>query len=787
MQDVRYAIRALLRTPAVTGTALVMLTLGIGATTGIFSVASGVLLRPLPFAEPERLVHVGTMGLTDFQGVRAQSRSVTSTAAYSSLNKNLQNVVEPERVAVVSAERTFFQTLGVQAASGRTFGPDDPLNVAVVSTGFARQRLGGTPLNGDVSVTLDGQPFAVIGVMPDGFQFPYRATATDIWVPADLPVTANRFQRIDAAIARLASGVTFAAAEAELRAIARQLDAQRGSSEQDAVFPMMPLMDSVVARSRNALLALLGAVGMLLLVACANVANILLARSEARRYEVGVRTALGASRGRLVRQFLVESMILAFAGGAAALVLAPSVTQLVLTFAGDAIPRAIEIAVDWRVFGFIAAVCVTTGLVFGLVPALSVTQPGVSGVVNALSYGRASRGRGATFVSKALVVGEIALACVLLTGAGLLLRAFVSLERTPTGAATENVLTMRMETRGLQTAPAGGTSGPRGATTQGRYFAAIEERVSRVPGVRAAGFVTQLPIQTEGNSGRFQIVGRPSDSRSGGPSARLRDATPGYFRAMGIPLRRGRLFPEIADTTDASMVLVNEALVHQYFGAEDPIGRVLDRGTIIGVVGDVRQNPRVAASPEIYAPLARTSYSTATLVINGSVPVEPLMGSLRAAIREVSPNQPVFNVRTMDSVLSVSHADLNLYLWLTGSFASLALVLSMVGIYGVVSYLVASRQREFGIRLALGAKGTTLLRMVLRQGAVLVIVGALIGVAGALALTRFLRAVLYGVTATDPLTFAAVMLLVVAVALVACVSPARRAMELDPATVLRRD
>ena len=384
-------------------------------------------------------------------------------------------------------------------------------------------------------------------------------------------------------------------------------------------------------------------------------------------------------------------------------------------------------------------------------------------------------------------MGEIALACILLTGAGLLLRAFVSLERTPTGASTGNVLTMRMETRGLQTTGGGAPADPGGATAAGRYFAAIEERVSRVPGVLAAGFVTQLPIQTEGNSGQFQIVGRPSDSRSGGPSARLREATAGYFRAMGIPLRRGQLFPEVADATDATMVLVNEALVHQYFGAGDPIGRVLDRGTIIGVVGDVRQNPRVPAAPEIYAPLTRTSYSTATLVIHGGVPVEQLTGSLRAAIREVNPNQPVFNVRTMDSVLAVSHADLSLYLWLTGSFASLALVLSMIGVYGVVSYLVASRRREFGIRLALGAKGITLVRMVLRQSARLVIPGALIGVAGSLALTRFLRAVLYGVTATDPLTFAAVMLLVVVVALAACISPARQAMSLDPLAVLRHE
>jgi putative ABC transport system permease protein len=511
-----------------------------------------------------------------------------------------------------------------------------------------------------------------------------------------------------------------------------------------------------------------------------NVTNLLLARSETRRQDVAVRMALGAGRGRLVSQYLTESIVLALAAGAAAALIALGGTKLLVALAGSQLPRAVEISLDWTVFLFLLAVSVTTGVAFGLVPALNATRADVSGMLKELG-GRGSRGRGSAMIIKGLVIAEIALAFILLIGAGLLLRAFLHLENAPTGIVADRVLTVRMETRGLfprQASPieaADSTTSP-----QGQYFRAIEERVLHLPGVRAAGFVTVLPIERAGNTGSFEITGRPVEAEGRRPTARLREVTPGYFRALGIPLRAGRLFTD----RDRGAV-VNEALVREYFPGENPIGRILDRGTIIGVVGDVRQSLRLPSEPEIYHSLAETGYSAATLVVSSQTAPEALVASLRAAIREVNPNQAVFNIRTMDGVIAASHPELDLYLWLIGLFACLALALALSGIYGVISYATAARRKEFGIRLALGADGGRLLRLVLAQGGVLIGAGLAIGVAGAIPLTGLLRAQLYGVAPTDPATFVVVGLVLACVAVAACLNPARRAMKLDPLTVLR--
>jgi putative ABC transport system permease protein len=493
-----------------------------------------------------------------------------------------------------------------------------------------------------------------------------------------------------------------------------------------------------------------------------------------------VRMALGAGRARLVRQYLTESMVLALAAGVAAVLIALGGRKLLVALAGSQLPRAVEIGLDWTVFLFLLAVSVTTGVAFGLLPALNATRVDVSGMLKELG-GRGSRGRGSAMIIKGLVIAEIALAFILLIGAGLLLRAFLHLENTPTGIVADRVVTVRMETRGLlprQASPieaADSTTSP-----QGQYFRAIEERVLHLPGVRAAGFVTVLPIERAGNVGSFEIAGRRVEAEGRRPTARLREVTPGYFRALGIPLRAGRLFTD----RDPGAV-VNEALVRQYFPGEDPIGRILDRGTIIGVVGDVRQNLRLPSEPEIYHPLAQTGYSAATLVVSSQTAPEALAGSLRVAIREVNPNQAVFNIKTMDDVITASHPELDLYLWLIGLFAGLALVLATAGIYGVISYATAARRKEFGIRLALGADGGRLLRLVLSQSGVLIGAGLAIGIAGALALARLLRAQLYGVAPTDPATFVVVGFVLACVAVAACLNPARRAMKLDPLTVLR--
>jgi putative ABC transport system permease protein len=383
-------------------------------------------------------------------------------------------------------------------------------------------------------------------------------------------------------------------------------------------------------------------------------------------------------------------------------------------------------------------------------------------------------------MNKGLVVVEIALAIILLTGAGLLLRALVALERAPTGIVADGVLTLRMQIVGLLPRQVSSAEADSRLSAQGRYFRAIEERVSQIPGLRAAGFVTRLHVQSAGNTAEFTVAGQPPPANGHGAHVRIREASPGYFRALGIPLRAGRLFTE-----PEPGIVVNETLVREHFPGVDAIGRALNRGTIIGVVGDVRQRLRLPAEPEIYSPLAGTGYSAATLVVSSPMPPDVLVGPLRAAIREINPNQTVFDVQTMDKVITASHADLDLSLWLIGAFAGLAFILSVTGVYGVLSYAVAARREEFGIRLALGADAGRVLRLVLAQGGLLVGVGVAIGIAGALALTGVLQTLLYGVTPTDPLTFVAATLLLVGVAMVACLNPARRATKVDPMSVLR--
>jgi len=781
MPDIRYAIRGLLRTPTVTFTALLIMALGIGATTAMFSVANAVLFRPLPFADPERLVQLGTVSVLEFQAYREQSRSFESLVSYRTVNKNLHDAADPQRISAVEAERGLFDLLGVPPLAGRTFAQDDPANVAVVSEGFWRRRFGAPTALGDRKILLDRQPYTVIGVMPGSFQFPYRATMTEVWIPAELPRTDNWALLIDAAVARVKPGAAVETAAAELRAVASRLEPLSRSSAGQGV-QMVPLTEAVVGRSRTGVLTLLGAVAMVLLIACANVANLLLVRAEGRKREVAVRRALGAGRGRLFRQFLTEAVVLALAAGVAAVFVAVAVTRVLATLAAAQMPRAFEIGLDWTAFLFLLTSAVATGVVFGVVPALQATRSDVTGLLNA-GGSRSSRGRGSATMINGLVVAEIALAFILLTGAGLLLRALIFLEGAPTGIAAGQVLTLRMETLGLLPDQSSPVVTDSGVTAQGRYFRAIEDRVRQIPGVREAGFVTRLHVQSPGFTGDVSIAGQPLPANGRGTPVRLREASPGYFRALGIPLRAGRMFTEAEPG-----LIVNEALVRQHFPAgADPIGRVLSRGTIIGVVGDVRQRLRVPPEPEIYRPIAGTGYSAATLAVSASLSADALVGPLRAAIREINPNQTIFDVATMDQVIATSHADLDLFLWLIGGFAGLAFALSIAGVYGVLSYAVAGRRKEFGIRLALGADGRRVLRLVLTQGGLLIGGGVLVGIAGALALTRLLQALLYEVTPTDPLTFTAAAVTLVGVAMAACLNPARRAMNVDPMSVLRHD
>ena len=779
MREIRRAMRALVRTPGVTGTAFVILALGMGATTAIFTVANGVLFRPLPLADPDRLVQFGTMGILEFQAYRERSRSFDSLISYRIVNKNLQDAGGPERITAVAAEPGLFELLGAAAAAGRTFGAGDPEQVAVVSDAFHRRRFAGRVSLEDWTLVLDGVPHTVIGVMPRSFQFPYSAASIDVWIPAALPRTDNWFQRIDVAIGRLRVGATIDSARAELSAIAASLEPLSRMRQRQSVVTL-PFIEAVVGRSRASILALAGAVALVLLIACANVANLLLARAESRRREAAICMALGAGRGRVFRQFLTESLLLTCAAAAAAAPAALAGTRMLLTLGGSQLPRASTIGVDWATFVFLIGGAVVIGVAFGVVPALHVLRGNV-GLVLCTTGERSSAGRRARRIGGALVIAEVALAFVLLTGAGLLLRTFYVLQRVPIGIESRQTLTARLETRGVLPPiplPAPDASG---FTAEGRYFRAIEERVLQIPGVRAAGFVSRLHVQSPGNLGQFTIAGQPAPA-GGSLPVRLREATPGYFRALGIPLRAGRLFTD----QDAGIV-VNDALVRAHFREEDPIGRVLNRGTIVGVVGDVRQNLRLPVEPEIYGSLTRASYSAATLVVTAEGASAALAPAVREAVRDVNPNQPLFDIRTMADVVRGSHAEVNLSFSVIGSLAVLALVLSVAGVYAVLSYTVSARRKEFGIRLALGADGTRLLRLVLRHAVTLIGLGMLIGAAGSLALTRFLRTLLYEVTPTDPATMAVTASALLIVAIVAAVNPAWRAAHIDPMVVLRYD
>jgi putative ABC transport system permease protein len=781
--DLRFALRRLGKSPGFALAAMGTLALGIGANTAIFSVVSGVLLRPLPFADPDRLVQlhatfppsgIGAIAFPDLEDWRKQSSSFESFIAYNSRGKNLEGIAGPERILTIGAERGLFRMLGVEARVGRTFRDDDPLQVAVIGAGLWKRRFGGDPSVIGRKIRLDGEDFTVIGVMPEGFQFPYRAANTELWLPEEPPAqSAQRlYRRSDFVAGRLKRGVTLAAARNELSIIAKRLERQYPDTNAGRGVRITPLSEMIVGGARTSLLLLLGAAGLVLLVACANVANLLLARAAAQRREVAIRAALGAGRLRLIRQFLTESLLLALGGGLLGLVIALWGVDLILKLAAAQIPRSSEIAVDWRVFVWLLAVSVATGIGFGLAPAIAAARTDVQkGLKESGGHGSSGRGR----FRDGLVVAEVALAFVLLTGAGLLLRAFLHLQNTPTGLVSENVLTLHLSAAG-----------------DARHYYQIEERVRRIPGVRAAGFIQYLPLQNAGWDAYFSVEGRPPEIRSRQPMAELRYVTPGYFRAFGIPLRKGRSLTDYDNSEAMRVVLINEALARQYFPNEDPVGKRTNRGTIVGVVGDVRQfGLDRPAAPEIYYPIAqnysqRSEYGM-SLVVSGQVAPEALVSAIRAAIHEVNPNQAVFDIKTMQRVIADSLSNLNLYLWLIGLFAGLALLLAVAGVYGVISYAVTSRTHEFGIRVALGADTGRVLRLVLGHGAWLVGLGLALGVGGALALTRLLRTLLFGVTPTDPATFTAMAALLAVVAMLACLAPAYRATKVDPAIALRHE
>ena len=801
-QDLRYGARMLLKSPGVACVALLAIALGIGANTTIFSVVSSVLLRPLPFAAPDQLVKVWTtdamrgrndlpVSYPNFADWRSQSQTFETMTAYAEASATLSGEETPEQIKGVAVTADMFPVLGVKPLVGRPFTAEEEkpgsAPVVVISHGLWQRRFGSDRKVVGQQVTLDGKSTTIVGVMPPGFKFPLDAQAPELWAPLDpaSEINQSRGSRYLNVVARLKAGSTLQQAQAEMETISQRLTDEHPTYNTGRGTRLITLYDDTVGEIRPALLVLLGAVGCVLLIACANVANILLARAAGRHKEMALRTALGASRRRIIRQLLTESMLLACIGGIAGLLLALWGVDVLVSFIPEGVPRAQEITVDARALGFTLGVSFLTGVIFGLAPALSSSRLNLN---ESLKEG----GRGSTDglrrnrVRGLLVVSEIALSLMLLIGAGLLIKSFQRLRDINPGFNPERVLTMSLSL------PEAKYEEP---LRQGLFFQELDKRVAQLPGVEVVGLVDPLPLSGDNKTTTFTIDGQPAASPADRLSANVRTVNAEYLSAMGIPLIKGRGFTE-RDAKDAPQVmLVNETLARRFFPGEDPVGK---RATvypfetpceIVGVVGDVKHRGLdVESGPEFYISYLQAPQPSMYLVARTTL-AEPgaLASSIQSAVQQIDKDQPIADVRTMSQLLNEATAARRFNMLLLGVFALLALVLASVGIFGVMSYMVTQRTHEIGIRMALGARVSDVVRLIVGRGMTLVLIGVSVGLAGAFAVTRVMKGLLYGVSATDPLTFVGVSLVLSAVALVACLIPARRAARVDPMIALRNE
>ncbi|HLL14391.1 MAG TPA: ABC transporter permease [Pyrinomonadaceae bacterium] len=800
-QDIRYGLRMLLKNPGFTFVAALTLALGVGANTAIFSVVNAVVLRPLPFPEAERLVWFD--GVNPAKGIKESALSKPDYLDWQSQSNAFQSMTafvqgsailsddnsEPERVPRGVVTASFFQTVGVNPAQGRALLPEDELPgsepVAVLSHGLWQRRFGANPNVVGSKFTVSGRTFTVVGVMPAGFDYPGRA---QLWSPlktgGDDQRRDNRYLHV---LARLKPTVTLGEAQTQIDALSARFGQQYPETNGGQSAKLTGLQDWTTRGVRTSLLLLFGAVGFVLLIACANVANLLLARGAARRKEIALRTALGAGRPRIIRQLLTESLLLAFLGGVAGLILSLFLTDLLIAISPANVPRLNEIKLDARVLAFTVGVVSLVGLLFGLAPAWQASKTDLNEVLK--DGGRSStEGRGRNRLRALLVVTEMALSLLLLVGAGLLIKSFVLLRDVHPGFDAKNVLTMRISLPGARY--------PEPQQSE-RFYRELTERVKALPGVEAAGATVSLPLGGSNFSvGRsFIREGRPLVTEES-QNADYFVATPDYFKTMRIPLKAGRAFTEQDRVDTPPVVVVNESLARRFFPGEDPVGKRLTvwrdekfAREIIGVVGDVKSDRLDAETDaQIYVPYPQDAgWGGLSLAVRTTVEPETLTADVRGAVLSIDKNQPVFDIKTMDDVLAASVANNRLVVLLFGLFALFALLLATVGIYGVMSYTVAQRTHEIGIRMALGAQPADVLRLILKQGLVLTCAGVGLGLVGSLALSRLLESLLYGVSATDPITFGGLSLLLALVALVACYLPTRRAMKVDPMVALRNE
>jgi putative ABC transport system permease protein len=806
MQDLRFGLRMLRKQPGFALIAVLTLGLGIGANTALFSIINPTLLRPLPYPESERLVTLQAspwVALEGFLEWAKQARTFAEFGAFVGSRFNLIEGDQPELVTGVYASARYLPTLGVKPLLGRAFLPEEHEagrdRVVLISHGLWQRRFGSDPSVLGRTLALQptsgakpprGGQYTIVGVLPDDAQFFTNAESlrrhkdTQVWLP--LVLAAPNFSSDDlgihwvAPVARLKPGVRLAAAQAEAEAVVARLKAQYPERfNQGWKLRLALLSEEVVKHYQSALLVLLGAVGFVLLIACVNVTNLLLARRVARQKETAIRAALGASRARLIRQFLAESLLLAVAGGAFGLLLALWGLHLFKAFIPANIPRVAQIGIDPAVLGVTLALSLSASLLFGLAPALLASRPDVHEMLKEGGRG-AEAPKGSQRLLNLLVIAEFSLALVLMIGATLLIRSFLALTQVKPGFAPEQILTLRLELP-----PTKFPTSEQAASFQQR----ILERLRAAPGVEAAATVYPLPLGGETAGRGLEIEGRPEASAGADWSVVSSD----YFRTMGISLVRGRYFSEHDFGGSAGAIIIDETMARRYWPTEDPLGkRIRVRPPpetpwleIVGVVGDVKRRTLDAAPrPGIYAHYRQTPAGS-TVIIRATAEPAALMAAVRGAIREVDREQSVAEIRPMTEVLSQSIAAWRFPMILLGIFAGLAL--AAVGIYGVMAMAVAERTRELAIRISLGAQRSDVLRLVLGRGLRLALAGVALGLAGAFALTRVIAALLYGVSATDPLTFGLIAALLVVVALLACWIPARRATKVDPMIALRTE
>jgi putative ABC transport system permease protein len=800
--DIRFGFRSLLKRPGATAIALVTLALGIGVNTAIFSAVDSILLRPLPLQDPERLVsvweHTPALGIqqnqaapANFFDLRNQNSVFEALGAYGPLDINLTGAGEPERLDGQLVSANVFAILGVAPALGRTFLPNEDQvgqeHVVVLSDALWQRRFNRDPSIINRNLTLNGESFTVVGIMPRGFFFPARET--EAWVPWAMEPdhASGRGDHYLALVARLKAGVTIERANADLAAIGQRLSIEYPRTNEGLGFIAHSLHRDYVGDLRLPMLILFGAVGLVLLIACANVANLLLAQATTRRREIAIRIALGARRWTIVRQLLVESLLLACGGALMGVLGALWGVQALAKLLPESLSKLQGVAIDTRVLLFTLGVSVLTAIVFGGLPALlaSRTTPGatLSDVARDVAGGNSGR-----HVRRVLVVSEVALAVVLLVSAGLLIRSFQLLRKVEPGFNPENALTMRMVLPFPKYAK---------QETRRAFYDEVLRQVEETPGVEAAGMITFLPLSFSGMNFSFSVEGHSGPSDMNLPFALWRVVSPDYFRAMGIPLLRGRYF-ELHDSPESTpVVLINRRFAEQYWPAEDAIGKRLKVGpadsqnawlTVVGVVGDVRQTGLYEQKLEFYVPYMqerRSFMAPRDLVVRTKAEPGVIAAAVRKAVWAVDKDQPVSNVRTLDEVFSAAISQERFQALMLGLFAALALVLACVGLYGVISYSVVQRTHEIGVRMALGARPVDVLRLVIRQGMLLTFAGLVLGVVAGTFVTRVLTDMLFGVTPRDKLTFVGVPVLLLGVAFLACYIPARRATRIDPLIALR--